>query len=81
MRWLLNRTFIDDDINYIGFGEGYCARGIIGLHAAIRKHLFADFWPPKFPSDNLFAAADTGYDWAGDKFWPPNHGPRHGGEN
>ena len=84
---LLKRTFIDDDINYIGFGEGYSARGITGMDLAIRKHLFFDFWPapwdpnPKYPSDNLLAAANTGWDWAGDRFWPPNHGPRHGGGN
>jgi RHS repeat-associated protein len=76
---LLNRTFISSDINYLGFGVGYCARGILGLHLAIREHLWFDY-PHLTPSANTFAAADTGYDWAGDKFWPSS-GPRHGSGN
>jgi RHS repeat-associated protein len=86
---LLNRTFINSDINYLGFGVGYCARGILGLHAAIREHLWVDYnegpyglpiWIGKRPSDNTFAAADTGYDWAENKFWPSGP-PRHGSGN
>ena len=87
---LLNRTFINSDINYIGFGEGYCARGILGMHEAIREHLWVDYNSSYFfgipvgigkrPSANTFAAADTGYDWAEDKFWPSS-GPRHGSGN
>ena len=76
---LLNRTFINSDINYLGFGEGYSARGILGMHAAIREHLWFDY-PHLTPSANTFAAADTGYDWAEDKFWPPGP-PRHGSGN
>lgn len=83
----MNKTYIYSDINYLGFGVGYCARGVIGMHAVIREHLWADYNDFKvlglpyglglIPSDNTFAAADTGYDWAEDKFWP-SRGPRRG---
>lgn len=68
---LLNRTFINSDLNYIGFGVGIRARGHINereMHDIIWIHLLKDFWPPKFPSDNTFAAADTGWEWLNDKF-------------
>ena len=86
---LLNRTFINSDINYLGFGEGYSARGILGMHAVIREHLWVDYnsgplglpiWIGKRPSANTFAAADTGYDWGANMFWPSS-GKRHGSGN
>jgi hypothetical protein len=70
---LQKRTFRDTDINYLGFGEGWCAGGVSdALHAAIRVRLALI---GKSPSDNTFAAADTGYDWAISKFPLPGHNP------
>ena len=70
--WLLNRTFINSDINYIGFGEGCCARGWneFEMQAGIDWHLWHDFQPAKYASENTYAAAFAGWRWAVPKFYP-----------
>jgi RHS repeat-associated protein len=68
---LKNRTFINSDINYIGFGEGCCARGwnVFRMEAGISWHLYFDY-AHLHPSDNTFAAAEEGWYWAVPKFSP-----------
>jgi hypothetical protein len=78
---LKNRAFINNDINYIGFGEGWAARGLDShtLNAGVIGHLAWDH--ETIPSGDTLAAAHVGYDWAFDKFFPSQHGPRHGSGN